>query len=340
MTATTSEETSQPARSAIIPRKILVTGGTGFIGKEILRAYRARGIEAVGVARHPNAALGVFAGDVSDPAPWAHHLEGCDIVYHTAAVVSLVEKRDVAWTINVKGTQRVINESANRGVRRFVHVSSVAAMGFESDEGADETWPLMPNGNTYTDSKIAAEHAALSAHASGKIEVTIIRPSDVYGADSAWVREPLNMMRARQFVLPNEGKGHFSPIHVDDLVAGTVLAGESPKGAGEIFILANGGVTTHEFFTYHWHWLGREGSPPALPARALKALASAGGGLARAIGAKTEMGPGAIAILCRPGGYSTKKAQHVLGFAPRITLAEGMAAVEAELKGRGEIEGS
>lgn len=340
MTATTSEETSPAAQSAIGPRKVLVTGGTGFIGKEILRAYRARGIEAVGVARRPDATLGVVAGDVTDPMPWAHHLEGCDVVYHTAAVVSLVEKREVAWTVNVKGTQRVINQAANRGVRRFVHVSSVAAMGFESDDGADETWPLMPNGNTYTDSKIAAEHAALAAHASGKIEVTIIRPSDVYGVDSAWIREPLNMMRARQFVLPNEGKGHFSPIHVDDLVAGTILAGESPRGVGEIFILANGGVTTQEFFTYHWHWLGREGSPPALPARALKALAAAGGGLARAIGAKTEMGPGAIAILCRHGGYSTEKAQQVLGFVPRITLAEGMAGVEAELKRRGEIEGS
>lgn len=344
MTAMASEESfpggGPGAGKDNLIRKVLVTGGTGFIGKEILRAYRARSIEAVGVARRPDAALGVVAGDVSEPASWARHLDGCDIVYHTAAVVSLVEKREVAWAVNVKGTQQLAEEAAKRGVKRFVHVSSVAAMGFESDDGADETWPLMPNGNTYTDSKIAAEHAALCAHASGKIDVTIIRPSDVYGVDSAWIREPLAMMRARQFMLPNEGKGHFSPIHVDDLVAGAILAGESPKGAGEVFILANGGVTTREFFTYHWNWLGREGSPPALPARALKALAAAGGGLARAMGAKTEMGPGAIAILCRPGGYSTKKAREVLGFEPKISLAEGMAGVAAELRRRGEIEGS
>ncbi len=231
------------------PKKILVTGGTGFIGKEIIAAYKKCGVQAVGVARRPDAAAGVIAGDVSDPAPWAHHMDGCDVVYHTAALVSLVEKWEAAWAVNVKGTQRLLNEAAMRGVKRFVHVSSVAAMGFESDDGADETWPLMPNGNTYTDSKIAAEHASLSAHASGKIEVTIIRPSDVYGVDSAWIREPSKMIQARQFMLPNDGLGHFSPIHIDDLVAGTILAGEHAKGAGEIFILADKGCTTREFFS-------------------------------------------------------------------------------------------
>jgi nucleoside-diphosphate-sugar epimerase len=324
-------------KQAINPRKVLITGGTGFIGKVLAAAYRQRGVEAVGVARHPDAALGVVAGDVSDPAPWAHHMDGCDIVYHTAALVSLVGNRDEAWTVNVKGTQRLLNEAAKRGVKRFVHVSSVAAMGFESDDGADETWPLMPNGNTYTDSKIAAEHASLAAHASGSIDVTIVRPSDVYGLDSAWIREPLAMMQARQFMLPNSGEGHFSPIHVDDLVAGMILAGEHENAPGEIFILANGGCTTREFFTHHWRWLGREGSPPALPARFLKAVAGAGGGLARAIGAKTEMGTGAIAILTRPGGYSTRKAETLLGFKPKIALADGMADVERELRRLGRI---
>lgn len=325
------------SQSATIPRKVLVTGGTGFIGKEIVANYRARSVDAVAVARRADGSPGSIAGDVSDPAPWAHALDGCDIVYHTAAVVSLVEKPEVAWAINVRGTQRLIDEAIKRGVKRFVYMSSVAAMGFETPDGADETWPLMPNGNSYTDSKIAAEHAVLAAHASGKIDATIVRPSDVYGVESTWIREPLKMMQARQFMLPNDGNGHFSPIHVSDLVAGTVLAGEHPTAPGHIFILADGGCTTKEFFSYHWRWLGREGSPPALPARLLKALAAPGGTLARAMGAKTEMGSGAIAILSRPGGYSTTKAETVLGFKPNVALADGMAAVEAELRRQGRL---
>lgn len=319
------------------PKKVLVTGGTGFIGREIIAAYRKRGVTAVGVSRSGDEKNGVVAGDVSDPAPWAHHMDGCDIVHHTAALVSLVESREAAWTVNVKGTQKLLNEAAKRGVKRFVYMSSVAAMGFESADGADESWPLMPNGNTYTDSKIAAEHTCLAAHAAGKIAVTIVRPGDVYGVESAWIREPLKMMQARQFMLPNGGEGHFSPIYVDDLVAGTVLSGEQEKAAGEIFILATPGCTTREFFSYHWRWLGREGSPPALPARFLKAVAGASGGLARAIGAKTEMGTGAIAILSRPGGYSSMKAETILGFKPQVELSDGMARVEAELRRRGRI---
>ena len=75
------------------PKKILVTGGTGFIGKEIAAAYAKRGVEVIGIARHPKEVPGVVAGDVVDPAPWAHHMDGCDIVYHTAAMVSLVGER-------------------------------------------------------------------------------------------------------------------------------------------------------------------------------------------------------------------------------------------------------
>ncbi len=329
--------TDATVAGGIDPGKVMITGATGFIGKALADVYRARGVEVAGVARRPGTETGAVAGDVSDPAPWANAIDGCDIVYHTAAVVSLVESRETAWAVNVRGTQRLIGEAAKRGVKRFVYMSSVAAMGFETPDGADETWPLMPNGNTYTDSKIAAEHAALAAHAAGKIEVTIVRPSDVYGVESAWIREPLKMMQARQFMLPNDGNGHFSPIHVDDLVAGTILAGEHAAAPGEIFILADGGCSTREFFSYHWRWLGREGSPPALPARFLKGIAVAGGGLARAIGAKTEMGSGAIAILTRPGGYSTRKAETLLGFKPRIALPDGMAGVEAELRRLGRI---
>ena len=136
-----------------------------------------------------------------------------------------------------------------------------------SRQNVDESHPLITNGNSYVDTKIASEHAVLAAHAGGEIDCTIIRPGDVYGpASRAWVIVPLEMMRAGQFLLPDAGRGVFSPVYIDDLVDGIVLAAGKPEGAGQIFTLTSGaGVSCAEFFGHHWRWLGKQGSPRTLP---------------------------------------------------------------------------
>jgi len=314
-----------------LPRRVFITGANGFIGRALAQRYRGYGVDVCGVDMSADPAWNVVAGDVREVERWRKHLDGADLVIHTAAVVSMVAPMRAAWDVNCNATRRLLTASREGGVGRFVHVSSVAAYGFEFPDGADESWPLITNGNSYTDTKITGEHTILAAHASGELDCTIVRPGDVYGpASRAWVVVPLQMMKSRQFILPDGGRGIFSPIYIDDLIDGVVLAAGTEQGAGQIFNLAYGsGVTCAEFFGHHWRWLGKQGSIPSLPRNFAIGLAEVGAKLARLTGKSTEMGRGAIGLLSRRGTYSIDKARRLLGFGPKVDLAEGMRRSEA-----------
>ena len=314
-----------------LPKRVFITGANGFIGRALARRYRGYGAEVCGVDMSADPAWNVVAGDVREVDRWRKHLDGADLVIHAAAVVSMVAPMRAAWEVNCNATRRLLTACREVGVSRFVHVSSVAAFGFDFPDGVDESWPLITNGNSYTDTKITGEHTILAAHASGELACTIIRPGDVYGpASRAWVVVPLQMMKSRQFILPDNGRGVFSPIYIDDLVDGLVLAAGREEGAGQIFTLAAGtGVTCAEFFGHHWRWLGKRGSIPSVPGNIAVGLAEAGGRLARLMGRSTELGRGAIGLMSRRGTYSIDKARRLLGFEPKVDLAEGMRRSEA-----------
>ena len=180
----------------------------------------------------------------------------------------------------------------------------------------------------------------LAAHAGGEMDCTIIRPGDVYGpASRAWVIVPLEMMKTRQFMLPAGGRGVFSPVYIDDLLDGIVLAAGKPEGAGQVFTLTSGvGVSCAEFFGHHWHWLGKQGSPPSMPIGLAIALAATGARVARLLGHPSELGRGTVELLARPATYSIEKARRLLGYAPAVDLVEGMRRTEAWVREKGLIE--
>ena len=319
------------------PKRVFITGANGFIGRALARRYRDYGAEVCGVDMSADPAWNVVAGDVREVDRWRRHLDGADLVIHTAAVVSMVAPMRAAWEVNCHGTRRLLTACREGGTTRFVQLSSVAAFGFDFPDGVDESWPLITNGNSYTDTKITGEHTVLAAHAGGEFDCTIIRPGDVYGpASRAWVVVPVQMMKSRQFILPDRGRGIFSPIYIDDLVDGLVLAAGLQQGAGQVFTLAHGtGVTCAEFFGHHWRWLGRKGSIPSLPRSVAIGLAEAGATLARLAGKSSEMGRGTIGLLSRHGTYSIEKARRLLGFEPKVDLAEGMRRSEAWVRSTG-----
>ena len=336
------------ATESLPPRRVFITGANGFIGRALAQRYRGLGAEVCGTDFKADPAWNVCAGDVRQPETWHKQLAGADLVIHTAAVVSMVAPMRAAWDVNCNGTLRLLTACREQGVARFVQLSSVAAFGFDFPANVDESQPLISNGNSYTDTKITSEHTVLAAHAGGEIDCTIVRPGDVYGpASRAWVIVPLEMMRAGQFLLPDAGRGVFSPVYIDDLLDGILLAAGKPAGAGQIFTLTSGvGVSCAEFFGHHWRWLGRHGLPRTLPKGVAIALAEAGAGIAQLLGRPTELGRGSVELLGRPATYSIEKARRLLGYSPKVDLAEGMRRTEAWAREtgligvRGQISGS
>jgi nucleoside-diphosphate-sugar epimerase len=290
-----------------------------------------------GVDVRADSALGVVAGDISEPGAWQEHAAGCDLVINTAAYVGFGGELDDVWRVNVLGTRRMIDAAARGGAQRFVQFSSVTTFGFDYPDGVEETWPVRLTGNPYPDSKIASEQVTLQAHLAGDVEATIVRPGDVYGPRSrGWTVLPLQMIKSGQMVLPNGGHGQIGPVYVDNLVDGVTLAAASEAAAGEIFTIADGpAVEIGEFFGNYARMLGKE-SVRTLPTPVARTIAAAGGRIARLAGQDTEMSAASVDYLAkRCGAYSIEKARRVLGYEPKVDLEEGMRRTEEWLRSEG-----
>jgi nucleoside-diphosphate-sugar epimerase len=322
--------------SPAVPDRVFITGANGFIGRALAQRLRELGADVTGVDLHPDPDRGVRAGSTTDPEAWADALAGADAIIHTAAIVSNAARLDEAWTVNVLGTRRVIEAAIAAGVPRMVHLSSIMAFGFDYPDGVDETHPIRVCGHSYPDTRVNSEAVVLTAHAAGEIDATIVRPGDVFGPGSVWVREPIARARARQVVLPAGGNGLLSLIHVDNLVDGILLALANPAASGQVFTLTDGyTVTCRDYFG---RLAGLVGAPViSLPTSVATPLTRATGAALRRMGRPNELSAATMLMLARTGGYSNAKARAVLGFEPRIGYDEGMDLVERWTRAEGLI---
>jgi nucleoside-diphosphate-sugar epimerase len=315
---------------------VFLTGALGFIGRAIADRYAAEGWEVRGVDLADDPERGVVAGDVTQPGRWQEHAAGCEVFVHLAAKIGLGGTHDEYWPINVASTRHALDAAARGEARRFVHTSSIVTFGNDFPDGVDETHPVRPTGAPYTDTKIASEQVVLAAHAAGEVPCTIVRPGDVYGPRSRpWVVMILEAIKSRQFVLPAHGRGVISPVYVDNLVDGYVLAASLPGDEGQIFTITDGvGVETREFFAHHHRWLGVKG-PRTMSTAAALALAGTTSRVLRLAGRETEATPNAVRYLARTGTYSIEKARSMLGYEPAVGLEEGLERSRAWAEAEG-----
>lgn len=318
--------------------RVMISGANGFIGRALARRYRADGWEVRGVDLRAESVTGVVAGDVGTPGAWQHVARGCDLVVHTAALVSNTATLTEAWRVNVCGTRHVLDAARDAGVPRVAVFSSAAVYSHDRGDDCDEHRPVRPTGSVYGDTKIATEQVALQAHAGGELAVTIVRPSDVYGPGSRpWTIVPVQMLRSRQVVLPARGRGAFIPVFVDDLVDAVVLAAASDAAAGQVFNVTGGvSVTTREFFGYYCRMLGI-GPPRVAPTAVAVALAETMGRVLRATGRPSEANAATMHMLSATGSLSIAKARELLGWEPAVDLDEGMRRTEEWLRTEGYL---
>ena len=172
----------------------------------------------------------------------------------------------------------------------------------------------------------------LAAHSAGELACTVVRTGDVYGPGSYfWTVTPVREIAARRIVLPAMGRGLVSPVYVDDLVDGVMLAGSRPEAAGQIFTLTGDRpAETRKFFGHYARMLGRKRVPSA-PTPVVVPLGAAMARLRRG----SEVTPAAIRYFTRTGTYSIEKARSQLGYEPGVGLDEGMRRSEEWLRSEG-----
>lgn len=228
--------------------KAFVTGATGFVGGRLAAWLRKRGDEVVALVRDPGKAgrlreLGctIVEGDLSSRPALAAAMEGCDAVFHVAAIYRNGvprSKRDELFAANVTGTENALDAAVDAGVGRIVYVSSNVAFGDTRGEVVDETYepPAGQYVSLYHETKALAHRAARDRIAQGA-PIVIVQPGGIYGpGDHTEIGGMLERgVRGKVVVLPFGGVG-LNWVFVDDLVEGILLAHDRGR-VGESYVL-------------------------------------------------------------------------------------------------------
>ncbi len=317
---------------------IAITGIGGFIGLRLAERALERGLTVQGLELSPEAAeraqrvgARVQIGNVTDLAAVRAAIEGANVVVHTAAVVEEDGPRELYDRVNVEGTRNVARIASELKVRKFIQVSSVMVYGFEFPDGVGEQGPFSSDDNPYNATKLSSEREALAYHHKDGMQVTILRPGDVYGPLSRpWVTRPLELLARGDLILPAGGRGLMNPVHVDNLVDAMFLALERDSD-GDAFNVTDGKpVVASEYFGQLAQMIGIARVPTA-PTWLLRFVLRHGRVLERLQGRGRLPSPAALSFLARRGSYDISKARRLLGYEPKISLSEGMAQVAASI---------
>ena len=308
--------------------KVFVTGGTGFIGGEVVRQLRERGDDVACLVRNPEkgkgaASLGceLVSGDLADSEAIRRGMEGCDAVVHAAAVyeVGIPKSQHPAMReANVAGTEHVLGAAQQAGVAKIVYVSTVGAFGNTHHEVVDESYehPGKEFTSYYEETKWEAHQLAKRMIADG-LPCTIVQPGGVYGpGDTSQVADLLDQFLAGKMPLIPFPEFGICLTHVEDIAAGILLALDKGK-VGESYVLSGPVTTMRDAIGVVAELCGRKAPKHALPTPLMKMLTPIG----PLVGRMMNQPPNLREMISSADGVtfwaSHEKASRELGYAPR-----------------------
>jgi nucleoside-diphosphate-sugar epimerase len=315
--------------------KVFVTGGTGFIGGEIVRQLRDRGEEVACLVRNPEkgeavAALGceLTAGDLGDEAALHAGMRGCDAVIHAAAMYEVgipAKQRPAMYAANVTGTERVMEAALAAKVPRIVYVSTVGVFGNTHEEVVDETYEHPEGSFTsyYEETKLAAHKIVKRMIAERDLPAIIVQPGGVYGpGDTSQVADLLEEFFAGKLPLLPFPKLGICMSHVEDIAAGVLLALDKGR-LGETYVISGPATTMRGAIEAVAAVSGRKAPKRDLPTPLMKALIPIGPLVGKVMGQP----PNLRELISSADGVtfwaSYEKAERELGYSPR-GLEEGL----------------
>jgi NAD dependent epimerase/dehydratase len=236
-------------------KKILITGSDGFIGSHLTEALVRMGCDVKAVVYYNSfnswgwldespeeikKELDVFAGDVRDPYGMKKAIQGCDVVFHLAALIAIpysYHSPDTYVDTNIKGTLNILQAARELGIEKVIHTSTSEVYGTARYVPIDEKHPLQGQ-SPYSATKIGADQIALSFYRSFNTPVSIIRPFNTYGprqSARAVIPTIITQIAAGQRELR---LGSLHPTrdfsYINDTVKGFIAVAESEKSVGEV----------------------------------------------------------------------------------------------------------
>jgi nucleoside-diphosphate-sugar epimerase len=314
-------------------RTALVTGATGFTGGHLARGLRARGRQVRVLVRDrerardlESAGLDVSVGDVRDRAAVDAALGGVEVVYHIAAIYRQAGVTTATYrAVNATAVGDLIEAASRAGVKRVVHCSTVGVHGDIEHPPANEDAPLSP-GDIYQRTKLEGEQIARDAGTRTGIEVTIARPSGIYGPGDRRLLKLFGGVARRRFPMLGSGEIYYHLTYIDDLVEGFRLCGEVPAAANRTYILAGGEVTTlNELVKIVAEVAGVEPPRMHFPVWPVWTAAAVCEAVCVPFGIEPPLYRRRVDFYTKSRAFDITRARQELGFAPRVGLREGIA---------------
>jgi dihydroflavonol-4-reductase len=302
--------------------KAFVTGGTGFVGANLIRLLLQQGYEVKALAR-PNArldnlkglAIELVSGDLSNP-DLARSMQGCDYLFHVAAHYSLWQRdREILYQSNVLGTRNVLASAKVAGIERSIYTSSVAAIGVDpSSRPTTELYqsPVEKLIGHYKQSKYWAEQEAIRAAQSGQ-DIVIVNPSTPIGAyDIKPTPTGDIVLRFLQRRMPTYVETGLNFVHVQDVAWGHLLALQKGK-SGERYILGNQNLSLKQILDELSQITGMSAPARSIPIWIPLSVAWIDEAILTRLGKKPSIPVDGVRMSKQPMYYDTSKAIRELG---------------------------
>lgn len=320
-------------------KSVFVTGGSGYVGRNLIRRLVADGLRVRALARSEAsarivAALGAdpMRGDILDRASLESAMTGCEWLIHAAADTAHGAFAAQQHHTNLEGTRNVLNAARAAGITRAVHVSTEAMLlsGAPLRNANEETPIPSRHAGSYSASKAAAEQAALAENRDG-LDVISVRPRFVWGRDDTTALPQLvAATRSGKLTWIDGGTYLTSTTHIDNVAEGILRALEQGRGGQAYFITDGAPMEFRAFVSALLRRAGVEPPGKTAPRWLVAAVANIGDWLERISGGriKSPIGTQEYGTMGVEVTLDITKAERELGYRPVITFEAGLDTVQ------------
>jgi len=315
--------------------KILVTGATGFLGRNLVTALQERGDTVRALVLPSEDATGlkergvaIYLGDLCQPDTLTAPMQGVDGVFHMAAMTRVWRPMQDYREVNVAGTENVCRAAIAAGVRRLVHVSSGVIYGLGNRQPVREEFPMAPVQEPYSVTKAESDKLVQRLIAEDRLPAAIVRPGTVFGpGDSLNFGRIADRLRAGKGIIVGSGRNAVTFVYITDVIQGFLLAFDQGRAAGNAYNIGNDQpLTQEEVLRAIAEEVGA--APPRLhvPYLILYALAFVSEYLPVLTGNRlpplvTRQG---VKLYGTDNRLSIDKARRELGYTPQVSIREGL----------------
>ena len=330
--------------------RLLVTGGTGFIGSHLAEEGRRRGgeVTVLGLTDRPeertNAdrlagqGVEVIPGSITDAELCSRAARGATHIFHLAVAMREGGKKDEFFeAVNLEGTRRLLEAAAEARVERFVYCSTIGIFGHRVPGVTREDAPLAP-GNVYERTKVAAERMVRELAPPRGLPFVILRPADVYGPRDQRLLKLFRGVSRGRFPLFGSGAGRRHMIYVDDVVSAFFLACDRSEALGEALILAGPHpCTLRELIELVRRETGVSRFGVRMPLAPMLAAAAVVEDVCRVLHLDPPIYRRRMDFFRSDSEFDTSRARRVLGWSPRVELPDGVGRTLEDYRRSGAL---